>query len=152
MSQEETQKFDNLLEEVKATDAIQELSKKHGILYLENRSTQLIIAKHNKNDVIKLIGEPHSKSIDDNNIWIYHERVFEKGKLHMLGQNVLKKNNVLILTFNKYGIINDKQLLEKDDINKLNFSKAETENNLAKKSFVANFLNSVKSKMYSNRK
>jgi len=131
---------------------LQELSKKHGILYLENRSTQLIIAKHNKNDVIKLIGEPHSKSIDDNNIWIYHERVFEKGKLHMLGQNVLKKNNVLILTFNKYGIINDKQLLEKDDINKLNFSKAETENNLAKKSFVANFLNSVKSKMYSNRK
>ena len=102
--------------------------------------------------VIKLIGQPHTKSISNEDNWIYIERVLSKGSYHQLGKNVLKTNNVLILTFNKYGVLVDKNLLNKNDINKMRFTKKITDNNLSKKSFVQSFLSSVKSKMYQQRK
>ena len=81
---------------------LQEPTKNHGILFLDNRSEKLTINKSNKNDVIKIIGQPHSQSIDDNNIWIYFERTLSKGKYHKLGRHVLTKNNTLLLTFDKF--------------------------------------------------
>ena len=131
---------------------LKEPVKNHGILFLENRSNQLKISQSNKNDVIKLIGNPHTISINNNNDWIYIERTLTKGSFHRLGQNVLKTNNVLVLNFDKYGILKNKVFLDKNEINKLNFSKKITENNLSKKSFVQSFLGSIKTKMYSNRK
>ncbi len=131
---------------------LKEPANKHGILFLENRSNQLTINKNNKNDVIKIIGLPHVKSINNNNEWIYIERILTKGDFHKLGQNILKANNVLVLSFDKYGILKQKNLLDKDDINDLKFSKKITKNNLAKTSFVESFLSSIRSKMYSNRK
>ena len=106
----------------------------------------------NKNDVLKLIGNPHTKSISSDDDWIYIERVLTKGSFHKLGQNILKTNNVLVLTFDKYGILKEKNFLDKNDINRLEFSKKFTESNLSKKSFVQSFLSSVKAKMYRNRK
>jgi len=131
---------------------LQEPSKNHGILFLENRTKKLEVNKNNKNDVLKVIGQPHTKSISNEDNWIYIERVLTKGSYHKLGKNVLKTNNVLILTFDKFGILKSKNLLNKNDINKLKFSKKITDNNLSKQSFVQSFLNSVKSKMYQNRK
>ena len=131
---------------------LKEPVKNHGILFLENRSNQLKISQSNKNDVIKLIGNPHTISFNNNNDWIYIERTLTKGSFHKLGQNVLKTNNVLVLNFDKYGILKNKVFLDKNEINKLNFSKKITENNLSKKSFVQSFLGSSKTKMYSNRK
>ena len=131
---------------------LKEPVKNHGILFLENRSNQLKISQSNKNDVIKLIGNPHTISINNNNDWIYIERTLTKGSFHKLGQNVLKTNNVLVLNFDKYGILKNKVFLDKNEINKLNFSKKITENNLSKKSFVQSFLGSIRTKMYSNRK
>ena len=131
---------------------MQEPTKNHGILFLENRSNKLKVNVDNKNDVIKLIGNPHTKSVSNEDSWIYIERVLTKGGYHKLGQNVLKTNNVLVLTFDKYGILKEKDFLDKNDINKLKFTKKITESNLSKKSFVQNFLSSVKSKMYRNRK
>ena len=83
---------------------LQEPAKNHGILFLENRSDQLTVKKTNKNDVLKTIGQPHSRSIDNEHIWIYVERTLSKGKYHRLGQHTLKTNNVLVLTFDKYGV------------------------------------------------
>ena len=56
------------------------------------------------------------------------------------------------MNFNKYGILENKKIIKKEDINKLKFSEKETENELAQKSFIQTFLQSVKQKMYSNRK
>ena len=131
---------------------LQEPTKNHGILFLENRSNQLQVKVNNKNDVVKLIGNPHTKSVSNEDSWIYIERVLTKGAYHKLGQNVIKTNNILVLTFDKYGILKEKNFLNKEDINKLKFSKKITENNLSKKSFVQNFLQSVRAKMYQNRK
>ena len=69
---------------------LQEPSKNHGILFLENRSNKLIVEKSNKNDVLKVIGQPHSKSINNDDIWFYIERTLTKGKYHKLGKHVLK--------------------------------------------------------------
>ena len=131
---------------------LQEPVKKHGILFLENRSNKLIINKNNKNDVISIIGNPDSKSIANKNTWIYVERTLTKGKYHKLGKHVLKSNNILVLSFDKYGVLIDKEFYDKNDIKDVKFSKKITENELSKKSFVENFLQSIKQKMYSNRK
>ncbi len=130
---------------------LQDPYKNHGILFLENRSKKLIIKKTNKNDVLKIIGNPHTKSIDDENTWIYLERVLTKGKYHKLGKHVLKENNVLILVFDKYGILNSKEIFQVEDNKELSFSKDKTENQLSKRSFIESFLSSVRQKMYGNR-
>ena len=131
---------------------LQDSAKNHGILFLENRSNKLIVNKTNKNDVIDIIGQPHSKSFNNEDIWIYIERTLSKGKYHKLGQHTLKTNNVLVLDFDKYGVLKEKKFYNKEDISKISFSKKKTENELAKKSFVENFLQSIKQKMYGNRK
>ena len=131
---------------------IQEPTKNHGILFLENRSNKLSLDKSNKNDVIKVLGQPHSKSIGEDDMWIYLERTLSKGKYHKLGRHVLKTNNTLLLSFNKYGILISKDFYSKEDLNKISFSKKETSNELSKKSFVASFLESIKQKMYGNKK
>ena len=101
--------------------------------------------------MVQILGQPHSKSLSNENSWIYIERVLTKGEYHKLGKNILKTNNVLILEFNKYGILASKNLIDKNDIKKIRFSQKITENQITQKSFVEKFLSSVKSKMYSNR-
>ena len=130
---------------------LQEPSKNHGILFLENRSEKLITKKSNKNDVLKIFGNPHTKSFDDENTWFYLERILTKGKYHKLGQHVIKENNVLVLVFDKYGILDSKEIFDVNDNKKLTFSKDITENKLSKQSFIESFLSSVKQKMYGNR-
>ncbi len=130
---------------------LQDPNKNHGILFLENRADKLVLKKTNKNDVIKILGNPHSKSIDNNNRWLYLERVLTKGEFHKLGQNILLDNNVLVLDFDKFGILSNKKLLTKEDKEEIKFSGLKTENRLTKKSFVESFLSSIKSKMYRNR-
>ena len=130
---------------------LQEPYKNHGIVFLENRANKLLINKSNQNDVIKIIGQPHSKSIDDKNEWVYFERILTRGDYHKLGQNILKESNVLVLNFDKFGILENKKLLTKNNKNKLKFSEKETENELTRKSFVEQFLSSVRQKMYRNK-
>ena len=130
---------------------LQDPNKNHGILFLENRADKLVLKKTNKNDVIKILGNPHSKSIDNNDRWLYLERVLTKGEFHKLGQNILLDNNVLVLDFDKFGILSNKKLLTKKDKEDIKFSELKTENKLTKKSFVESFLSSIKSKMYRNR-
>ena len=131
---------------------LQQPNKPHGINFLENREKVLTIGKTNKNDVIKLIGGAHSTSLSDENVWIYFERTIAKGKLIKLGQNVLKENNILELKFDKYGILAGKNSFKKEDMNRIKYSKKETENNVSQQSFVGKFLQSVRQKMYGKNK
>ena len=133
---------------------LQEPLKSHGIIYLENRSIKLTVNVSNLNDVIKTMGKPHIKEEEVNSsseTWIYFERTLTKGQYHKLGQHVLKDNNVLVLNFDKYGVLSKKKFITKEDINKIQFSKKNTENELSQKSFVQKFLQSIKQKMYSNK-
>ena len=131
---------------------LKEANKPHGINFLDNREKVLIVGKTNKNDVVKLIGNPHSTSIVSENTWIYFERTITRGKLIKLGQNVLKENNVLELRFNKYGILNSKKIYNKKNMNEVKYNSKETENKTSERSFAEKFLSSVKQKMYGKRK
>ena len=131
---------------------LQEPLKTHGIVFLENRSQKLVLNQSNKNDVIRIMGRPHIKEDEINQSWIYLERILSKGKYHKLGRHILKENNILVLNFDKYGVLKNKKLLKKEDLKKLEFSQKITENELTQKSFVQKFLQSIKQKMYSNQK
>ncbi len=131
---------------------LQEPNKAHGINFLENREKTLTVGKTNQNDVIRLIGNPHSTSISNKNTWVFFERTITRGKLIKLGQNVLKENNVLELKFDKFGILTSKKILSKEKMNTIKYSKVETRNDRTQQSFMGKFLSSVKQKMYGKRK
>ena len=115
---------------------------------LINRANKLTLNQSNKNDAIRVIGNPHFKSINNNQEWIYVERVLTKGEFIKLGQNVLKTNNVLVLTFDKYGVLKEKNFIDKSSKNKLKFSQDSTDNSLTQRSFAEKFLESLRKKMY----
>ena len=88
----------------------------------------------------------------DDNLWIYIERTRTRGKLLKLGRNYLKKNNVLVLEFDKYGILKKKEFYDKENMKRINFAKNITENELRKENFIYSFLSSIRQKMQSKRK
>ena len=88
----------------------------------------------------------------DDNLWIYIERTRTRGKLLKLGRNYLKKNNVLVLEFDKYGILQKKDFFNREDMKKVKFAKDVTENELRKENFIYSFLSSIRQKMQVKRK
>jgi len=129
-----------------------EVIKTHGIAYLNKREKLIIVKESNKNDVISILGQPSTKGMTDENLWIYIERTMTRGKLLKLGRNYLKKNNVLVLEFNKYGVLIKKEFYNKDKMQKVNISKNITENEIRKENFIYSFLSSVRQKMLSKRR
>jgi len=131
---------------------IREQNKLHGVVYLENREKLLKVGSDNKNNVIELLGQPHSKSLSKNDNWIYFERKTSKGKLIKLGQNVLKTNNVLELKFDKYGILISKKIYTMNEMNSVKLSKEVTVNDINSPGFMQKFLSSIRQKMYGNKR
>ena len=121
--------------------------KTHGLAYLEKRQKLITVIKSNKNDAIKLLGQPSTKSLTDENLWIYIERVQTRGELLKLGQNITLDNNVLILEFNKYGIVDNKEFYDKEHMKKIKFDGDITENEIKQENFVYGFLSSIRQKM-----
>ena len=126
--------------------------KTHGISYLEKREKLIFVKKSNKNDIINIFGQPSTKGMTDDNLWIYIERTMKKGKLLKLGRNYLTKNNVLVLEFDKYGILKKKEFHDIHDMKEITFAKNITENEIRKENFVYSFLSSVRQKMQAQRK
>ena len=129
-----------------------EVIKTHGIAYLEKREKLIFVNKSIKNDTIKIFGQPSTKGMTDDNLWIYIERTKTRGKLLKLGRNYLKKNNVLVLEFDKYGILKKKEFYDKDNMKKLTFAKNITENEIRRENFIYSFLSSIRQKMQTKRK
>ena len=129
-----------------------EVIKTHGISYLEKREKLIILNKTNKNDTIEIMGQPSTRGMTDDNIWIYIERTLTRGKLLKLGRSYLKKNNVLVVEFNKYGIAKAKKFYDVNNMEKVNFAKNITENEIRKENFIYSFLSSIRQKMQTKRK
>ena len=129
-----------------------EVIKTHGVEYLNKREKLVIVNKTNKNDAMKILGHPSTKGMLNNDLWIYIERTRTRGKLLKLGRNYLVKNNVLVLEFDKYGILKRKEFYNKKKMNEIKFAKNQTENELRKENFIYSFLSSVRQKMLSKRR
>ena len=119
----------------------------HGGHNLEKKQAKLKINYTNKNDIIKLIGPPSTKSSFDNDIYIYMERKTSSGKITKLGKKKLIQNNVLVLELNNKGILVSKKFYDKDDMLKIKFDNDITSINYQKRSFINSFLSSVRQKI-----
>ena len=121
--------------------------KHHGVPFLEKKQSKLIINKSNKNDIIKILGSPSTKSKFDNQVWIYIERKQTQSKLKNLGKMKIFKNDVLVLEINDYGILKDKKFYNKDDMEKIKVVEAETGAIYKKNSFIYDFMSSMRQKI-----
>ena len=119
----------------------------HGVHSLEKKQTKLKVNMTNKNEIIKFIGPPSTKSTFDTDIYIYIERKTSSSKLIKLGKKNLIVNNVLVLEIDRKGILLSKKFYNKNDMKKLKFDENETGMNYSKKSFIYNFLSSVRQKI-----
>ena len=124
----------------------------HGIAYLDKREKLILVKVSNKNDTISVLGQPSSRGLTNDNLWIYIERTRSRGKLLKLGQSHLTKNNVLVLEFDKYGVLQKKEFYNKDDMKRIKFAKNITENDLKKENFIYGFLSSIRQKMEAKKK
>ena len=119
----------------------------HGVHNLEKKQVKLELNTTNKNDIIKLIGPPSTKSTFDNDVFIYIERKTSSSRLTRLGKKKLLVNNVLILEIDENGILENKTFYNKEDMKKIKFDENITSVNYSKRSFIYNFLSSLRQKI-----
>ena len=126
---------------------LNKVNNHHGVHFLEKKNESLIVKKTNKNDIIKLLGQPSTESKFDNDLWIYIEREITRGKLLNLGRNILIKNNVLVLEIDNRGILLSKKFHNMNDMKEIKFSKDETTQVRKKNDFIYSFLSSLRQKI-----
>ena len=129
--------------------------KHHGINSLEKKQAKLIIKKSNKNDILELLGPPSTKSTFNNDLWIYIERDRVNRSALALGNTKIEKNNVLIIEIDNMGLLAKKDFVDISKLNNNEFTENITSNTYSKKSFIYNFLTSVRQKIndpFQNRK
>ena len=126
---------------------INKVVQHHGVHNLEKKQEKLKINQTNKNDVIKLIGPPSTRSSFDNDVLIYIEKKTGGSKLTKLGKKELLVNNVLVLEINERGILVHKEFYNKEDMKKINFDNNETSVTYSKRSFIYNFMASLRQKI-----
>ena len=121
--------------------------KHHGVNFLEKKQEKLILKTTNKNDIVKILGPPSTKSTFDNDVWIFIERKTSTKKLFKLARKKILVNNVLVLEIDSYGLLVKKEFYNMEKMNDLDFSKRKTEITYTKKSFVYDFMSSMRRKL-----
>ena len=127
--------------------ALNKVISQHGVNFLEKKQDKLTINYSNTNDIIQLLGPASTKSTFDNDMWFYIERVKTSSKILRLGKKDLIENNVLILEISNEGILKQKIFINKDKMNNLQFTDDTIEMSLTKKSFIYDFLSTLRKKI-----
>ncbi len=117
----------------------------HGVYFIEKKIKKIQINTTNKNDLVKIFGEPSTKSTFDNDVWIYIERKITN--THFLGKRELIVNNVLVIEIDNRGLLAKIDFYNIDDMNKLKFDKDNTDIGRSKKNFIYDFLSSMRQKV-----
>ncbi len=117
----------------------------HGVYFIEKKMKKIQVNSTNKNDLIKIFGEPSTKSNFDNDVWIYIERKITN--THFFGRRELVVNNVLVLEIDQRGLLAKIDFYNIDDMNKIKFDKEKTSIIYSKRSFVYDFLASMRQKI-----
>jgi len=127
--------------------SLNKVVKHHGVHFLEKKYSKIIINQTNKNDILKLLGEPSTKSSFDNDVWIYIERKTSRGSLYKLGKEKLLVNNVLVIEIDDIGILASKKFYNKEKMQDIEFIEKNTTSVYTKRSFVYDFLSSMRQKI-----
>jgi outer membrane protein assembly factor BamE (lipoprotein component of BamABCDE complex) len=121
--------------------------KHHGVNFLEKKQEKLILKTTNKNDIVKILGPPSTKSTFENDVWIYIERKTTTKKIFKFARKKILVNNVLVLEIDSYGLLVKKEFYNMEKMNDLDFSKRKTESLITKQSFVYDFMSSMRQKL-----
>ena len=121
--------------------------KHHGVPFLEKKQKLLVVNTTNKNDILKILGNPSTTSKFDNDVWIYIERKQTQSKLKNMGRMKIYKNDVLVLEVDDYGILKKKEFFNKDDMQNIKVVEATTEAGFKRNSFIYNFMSSMRQKI-----
>ena len=119
----------------------------HGVPFLEKKQKLLVVNTTNKNDILKILGNPSTTSKFDNDVWIYIERKQTQSKLKNLGRMKIYKNDVLVLEVDDYGILKKKEFFNKDDMQNIKVVEATTKVGFKRNSFIYNFMSSMRQKI-----
>ena len=130
-----------------ANCSFKKVVKHHGIPFLEKKQSSLVINKTNKNDILKILGNPSTKSKFDNDVWIYIERKQTQSELKNLGRMNIYKNDVLVLEIDNYGILKKKNFYNKNDMKNIKIVKATTNAGFKKNTFIYDFMSSMRQKI-----
>ena len=122
------------------------LSNTHGLISLQAKYKKIIINKTNKNDILKIIGPPSSISKFDKNRWFYIETKKTNQSLFKLGIQKVEKNNILIVKFDNKGILNEKKIIDLDDMNDIKYVKEITQKEYKKNNTLYNIFSSLREK------
>ena len=130
-----------------ASCSLNKVVQHHGVHNLEKKQTKLKVNFTNTNDIIKIIGPPSTKNTFDNEVYIYIERKTSSSKLTKLGKKKLLTNNVLVLEIDNTGVLLSKKFYDMNDMNEVKFDESQTGINYSQKSFIYNFLSSIRQKV-----
>ena len=119
----------------------------HGVPSLEKKHNNLQINKTNKNDIIKILGNPSTTSKFDNDIWIYIENKQTQSELKNFGQMKIYQNDVLVLEIDNYGLLKKKDFYNQNDMNDIIVAKNITEKKFKRNSFLYDFFSSMRQKI-----
>ena len=122
------------------------VSNNHGFISLQTKFEKITVNKTNKNDIINIIGPPSSISNFDKNKWFYIQRIKTNQSLFKLGIKKIQKNNILVVKFNNRGILNDKKILNINDMNDIKFSKDITEKEFKQNDMLFKIFSSIREK------
>ena len=122
------------------------VSKSHGFRLIEKKYEQIEINNSNKNDIRRLIGPPSSISKFSNK-WFYIEREKTNQSIIKLGKEKIKKNNVLVLEFNEFGLLSKKEILKLQDMNDIVLVKNITKKKFKQDNFMYNIFSSFRQKL-----
>ena len=126
---------------------LKKVKKHHGVHFLDKKQEKLTVNQSNKNDILKLLGSPSTKSTFDNDLWIYIERKTDNSTLTRFANERIIVNNVLLLEINNMGLLANKEFLDLTNMKNLKFAVQTTDNQYKKKSFVYDFLSSMRQKI-----
>ena len=123
------------------------LSNFHGSKSLEKKFSSIEKNKTNKNDLVKIIGQPSTISDFNTNKWFYIERLKKNQSLLKLGRQKIKKNNILIVEFDNKGILTTKKLLSLNDMKDIKYLEEITEKEFKQDNIIYNVFTSLREKI-----
>ena len=126
---------------------LKKVEKHHGVHFLNKKQEKLIINKSNRNDILKLLGAPSSESTFDNDLWIYIERITDQSSIRKFRSERIIVNNVLLLEIDNKGLLHKKEFFDLKSMNEIKFSSKTTDSQYDKKSFIYDFLSSLRQKI-----
>ncbi len=123
------------------------VSNNHGFVSLQSKYEKITINKTNKNDILKIVGPPSSISNFDKNKWFYIQRNKRNQSLFKLGIKKIDVNNILIVKFNNRGILEDKKIMNINDMNDIKYAESITEKEFKQNDMLYKIFSSLREKI-----